>query len=1090
MTRISETFPTAEEVARHGGFLKRVASRLVGDVNVADELVQETLMAGLRQPPGPPARARAWLRRVCVNAFRARHRAEERRRRREAGAARPEGFPSAAQVAQHRAASRAVVRAVTSLDEPYYSVIVLRYYEGLPPREIAARLGVPVGTVKRRLERGHARLRTHLRAWRPDWRTAVLPLATLPKAGPVTAASAAATAHVAGDVLLGGLVMAKVAMYVVGVVVLCGFAWLMMTGEGSDGVTDAGATTPPPSGSNRSTGSEGATSDPVATQPFAEAAQGGLFDLASVDRDLDLFGVVTDPSGAPVAGARVQTVFFPGKRLSLLGAGGQEKGVQRGLTRTDRNGAFILRHQRGEGVDLVVRAKGFAQKTVTCCQAGGRVDVQLSIAGTVDVVVRDQRDQPVPGATVRFFRSVSSVKFYRTFDTREGVTDQHGRFSVHDVEPGEAKLSIHHESYLPASNVPVEVKAADDETVITLEDGSVLTGRVTDRQTGEPIAGAVITTSWSGTHACRTDARGMYRLAGWHGMRNRQIHAMAAGYGRTAARVESGNRLDLELDRGDVVKGRVHSWSGEPLGNVRVTAIGSQWGENLHHIDSRSGKTAPDGSFLLDGIRRDIPHSLIIQATGHGRHMLDFDSHPGGVIDLGIVTLARAHAIEGVVLGSDGRPVAGAFVRLNGFNKDRLRLRETPAIEATERFGREEGRVTDDLGRFRFPDLSPGPYKLMANQPGLPEVSKELILREGEDPKTVVVRWPAGGRFVVRVREDSGNPIRDLQLLLHWKGLDRSMSKRTDTQGSAVFDGVPEGVELRVHVLIARPYASPKPASLKTRLGPDPFVITLTRARVVAGVVLDPSDKPLPGVALAAYRNGKQLTSTNTDKKGRFKLRFDSAGHTVDVRIWNYISAGPTPVRKLRYQGSLGDILVPSQDLVLRASPVDEDRTLSVNVTTPDGEAAVGSKVRIVAPGIDRTLSTDASGVVFIKKLSSLTTRVVALAPDGSDFADSSSTRVVPNGQSIRLALRAGLLITGTVLGTDGNPAPGARVKATTSTRPGAVVGVADTSGRFSLRVPAGATYTLEASFEDRFGDYKRAILEDVKGRDVVLRLR
>ena len=31
MTHISETFPTAEDVARHGGFLKRVACRLVRD---------------------------------------------------------------------------------------------------------------------------------------------------------------------------------------------------------------------------------------------------------------------------------------------------------------------------------------------------------------------------------------------------------------------------------------------------------------------------------------------------------------------------------------------------------------------------------------------------------------------------------------------------------------------------------------------------------------------------------------------------------------------------------------------------------------------------------------------------------------------------------------------------------------------------------------------------------------------------------------------------------------------------------------------------------------------------------------------------
>lgn len=51
---------------------------------------------------------------------------------------------------------------VDALREPYRSVIVMRHYEGLPPREIAARLGVPVKTVKTRLERGHAELRDRL----------------------------------------------------------------------------------------------------------------------------------------------------------------------------------------------------------------------------------------------------------------------------------------------------------------------------------------------------------------------------------------------------------------------------------------------------------------------------------------------------------------------------------------------------------------------------------------------------------------------------------------------------------------------------------------------------------------------------------------------------------------------------------------------------------------------------------------------------------------------------------------------------------------------------------------------------------------
>ena len=48
---------------------------------------------------------------------------------------------------------RRVVDAVMALDEPYRTVVVYRYFDDLPPKEIAARLGVPVGTVKTRLKR-------------------------------------------------------------------------------------------------------------------------------------------------------------------------------------------------------------------------------------------------------------------------------------------------------------------------------------------------------------------------------------------------------------------------------------------------------------------------------------------------------------------------------------------------------------------------------------------------------------------------------------------------------------------------------------------------------------------------------------------------------------------------------------------------------------------------------------------------------------------------------------------------------------------------------------------------------------------------
>lgn len=48
--------------------------------------------------------------------------------------------------------------ALTRLDTPYRDAVVLHDVAGLPHADIAQRLGVPIGTVKSRIHRGHGQL--------------------------------------------------------------------------------------------------------------------------------------------------------------------------------------------------------------------------------------------------------------------------------------------------------------------------------------------------------------------------------------------------------------------------------------------------------------------------------------------------------------------------------------------------------------------------------------------------------------------------------------------------------------------------------------------------------------------------------------------------------------------------------------------------------------------------------------------------------------------------------------------------------------------------------------------------------------------
>ena len=148
----------------HAAFLRRLAQRLVGDEAGAEDVLQETWVVALEHPPKRRTSLRAWLASVTRNLALQRLRSERRRRDREERSARSEALASTIDLAEREAMLRAVVEGVFELPERQREAVLLRDFEGLPPREIAARLDIPVDTVKTRLKRARQNLRAHLEA--------------------------------------------------------------------------------------------------------------------------------------------------------------------------------------------------------------------------------------------------------------------------------------------------------------------------------------------------------------------------------------------------------------------------------------------------------------------------------------------------------------------------------------------------------------------------------------------------------------------------------------------------------------------------------------------------------------------------------------------------------------------------------------------------------------------------------------------------------------------------------------------------------------------------------------------------------------
>lgn len=739
----------------HAGWVRALARHLTADAHAADDLAQDTLAAALVQPPPSDRPLRGWLAAILRNLARQDRRAAGRRGARERAVARDEVATSTAQSLERLDSLRAVVDAVTRLDEPYRSAILMRYFDGSSPSAIATRTGVPLRTVHTRLHRALARLRAELdRAHGGDrkaWLLALIPFAEglggsgWPELG-------------AGALIMDAKL--KIALALVALVGVCSTIALWPEKESTlvsaplaavskEEHVDASAPESPALQDAPATvarrAQERASSDatPRAVPPVPVVAK--------------LKGRVIDVERAPVAHAKVRFVDP---------SHGPKDGVE---VEAGADGSFELDDPKSGG-HLDIASEGWAcvyrpQFDTTAGEYVLVVARSVSLAGTVV----DEQHQPLTGATVAVplpfgMRAQFDSILDRSISVeRSTKSDEAGRFEMKQVPlvPG-TKLTTTLAAYMTDER---EVPAHDEfalELVLrsARAEPEQLLGTVVDVE-GKPVEGAWIACGPATAKSGRAGAFALdltLRDVGGREARSTLVRAVKQGHlpGEVTRANDGAWPSPLVVRLGGPplsIEGRVVDADGKPIAGAQVwTSDEAHFG----YVPIEGGEMTMRAGANVESILRGDPFTHRIQADASGRFALsgllahDYRVHALDTQRVLATTASLAAGVRNVELRMPKEDVhervAGRVTSLSGdpLAGVEVSLERHANGEQTTIIDRLRGASvrTDADGRFEF-----GPVSRAVNVVGVDGYSFgvtgfERPLDPREDVEDLAIRVP------------------------------------------------------------------------------------------------------------------------------------------------------------------------------------------------------------------------------------------------------------------------------------------------------------------------------------------------------------
>lgn len=1021
--------PTTEQLMADMAWVRQLARALIRNDAQADDVAQDTWVVAAERQPDADRPLRPWLGRVVGNLVRTRQRSQVRRGERDAAFDADRHVPTPAELVERVELQRAVADEVLALAEPYRSTVLLHFVEGYGSAEIARRLGIPDGTVRRRLKVALDQLRDALskRTDQPKrgWMVALLPLA---KAAGPTPASAG----------MEGAVMKKVVAISFPVVVLAlvvaGVVWRSRSAS-TESVTVG-------SGSARA-------AIRVEAAPADEGIPPGLAIPGAPARRI-AGRVIT--GNKPVAGATVrlgidviQEVRFAEPLIS--GAADVAQPIAQVVTGSD--GTFDFGRRPAAQFTVSAFGGGYAPAAVVVQNGNPQAntdDVIIALAACttrLSGTILDASGGPIANAHVSSAPMTGSD------------SDASGNYSL-CLSPGEgfampkARVRVTADGY--GSSAQWVLAVGDLRQDFRLVPEAVLVGKVVTSD-GEPVPGARVL-AWAepreaphhvASGSAETDRDGRFKIAGLapgaFRLSASSHRLQPANLAVVAQPTTTSRELRLVLTRVPLarVSGRVFQ-DGKPVAGEMVTAF--QDGDVALGTVSQA-----DGSFVIDGVPFGPTRLVGFPDQADAATQIDIQSPTIDDVRIDIKHGARAHGH----VTRNGKPVAGAYV---------LFIQQASQLRM---YGRPTEARTDASGAFSLV-LPAGAGQILAwdwSRKAFAE-PRLITVAVGEDQQ-LDLDLAHAGEARGTVVDEAGTPLPGIYMRLDLaNGMSDWCESITNAKGE--FDcALLAGGTYRATVTptpgARQAFASATGEQFPLIDVPTDGAVTGIRLAIknerlaIRGTIVDDSGAPMPDVRVVAEARGLATMdppSTLSDENGHFEIENLARG-SYDLRA--HAADGS--------EGELRGIAAGTASAAVRiARSGAVEGTLTGFASTPI--------VLITTASI--TPVRDAGGLALID---GTTFSRTALAPGrylveatAGDDVDSKLVEVHP-GETVRIALRPRPV--GTVEGTvldyaSRKPVAGMRCDATISADGTASPAPASTShqattdagGHFTVRAPVG----------------------------------